>query len=141
MTKAYGTFFLLGLFLMFHASLQAQSLDGVWHSSENGYEEHLGAFELLSELSIEDGKYTLMRERISERSMYWSTGERGSIRTGNSEIVFSKEEQAYGQWDLRWEKEEETIIYTFFKKDNILILIQGDTVIVFRKEQGHSARI
>jgi hypothetical protein len=131
--KKYFIFvFLFGFFI--NTVLQAQSLDGIWRSTETGYEEHLGIFELSSVLTIEDGKYTLMYERISERAMYWSTGEKGSVRIDNSQIIFSKEEQAYGQWDLHWEKEQEIIIYTFFRKDKILTLVQGDTVIVFKKD-------
>jgi hypothetical protein len=130
--KKYFIFvFPFGFFI--NTVLQAQSLDGIWRSNETGYEEHLGIFELSTVLTIEDGKYTLMYERVSEKAMYWSSGERGTFKINNSEIIFSKEERAFGQWDLHWEKEPELIIYTFFKKDKILKLIQGNNVILFRE--------
>jgi hypothetical protein len=133
MIKRHKYFYVFLFFINIATSVQTQSLDGVWRSNEMEYEEHLGIFELSSELIIGNGKYTRMTERISERAMYWSTGERGSIAIKDSEIVFFKEEQAYGQWDLHWEKEEEIIVYTFFRKDEILILIQNNTALVFKK--------
>ena len=111
-------------FLLFfaHAIVWTQNLDGIWYARETSHEEYLGVYEYISELTIENGRYILMHERISERAMYWSSGEKGTLGISNSEITFSKEEQAYGQWDLHWESEQEISIYTFFLKNDFLII-------------------
>jgi hypothetical protein len=132
-TKFRNCFVFILVFGFFiHITVQAQSIDGLWRSNEIGYEEHLGIYSYSTALAIENRKYTLMYERVSEKAMYWSSGERGTFEINNSEIIFSKEERAFGQWDLHWEKEPELIIYTFFQKDKILILIREDNVLVFR---------
>jgi len=108
-------------------------LNGVWHSSITGNNEAFGAYEFTTILTIQDDKYTWMEERVSE-GPFWSSGERGSLAINNSEVVLSKKEQAYGQWDLHWENEEGTTVYNFSVTDNVLILMQEDREITFTKE-------
>jgi len=122
--------FLLFFGLLINISAQ-DSINGTWQYKTMGHHENLGIYELSINLNIQNGKYTWIAERISEKAMYWSSGERGSITVNNSEIIFLKEEQAYGQWDLRWETENGSSTYVYFIYNNILILIQENEVLVF----------
>jgi hypothetical protein len=101
MNKVLKIYIIVIAFLCLTLNVYAQNqqnFNGVWISESSGYEEHLGHYELSCELTIEDERYTLMAERVSEKAMFWSTAERGKILFENSEIIFLKDERAYGSY-------------------------------------------
>jgi transposase-like protein len=138
MTIKYLKYYVLILFLCFSKKVSAQEtkyIDGIWHYYLNGYEEHLGNFELKTVLTIKNGKYIWIEERISEFAMYWTYGEKGSIKINNYEIIFTQEERRYSQFEFRWEIEYETHKYTYSLDNNILKLYQNNIEFIFIKEK------
>jgi tRNA G10 N-methylase Trm11 len=138
MINKYFKYYILILFFSFSINISAQeplSIDGIWHCFLSGYEEHLGHFELKAVLTIKNGKYIWIEERISE-SMYWSSGEKGSIIINNYDIIFNQEKRTFDQFELRWEIEHKIHEYTYSINNNVLILFQNNIEkFLFKKEK------
>jgi hypothetical protein len=137
MTIKYFKYYVLILFFCFSINVspqETQSIDGIWHYYLKGYEEHLGNFELKAVLTINNGKYIWIVERVSEFAMYWTSGEKGSIKINNYDIIFTQEERTYSQIELRWEIEHEIHKYTYSLDNNILKLYQNNIEYIFIKK-------
>jgi hypothetical protein len=137
MTNKYFRYNILILLFCFSINISAQelpSIDGIWHYFLSGYEEHLGHFELKVVLTIKNGKYIWISERISD-GPYWTYGEKGSIKINNSDIIFTQEERTYGQFELNWYSEYGIEKYTYSLDNNVLILFQNNIEqYLFKKE-------
>jgi len=135
MEKIYRNYFIIIIFLTLFINVSAQeqqSIDGIWRSGETGYFEFWGEYQILNVLTIQDGRYTWVYERISEKAAFAGETYRGAIMINDNEIIFSSEERL-GAWSLDWQSSQKAKIFSFSIENNVMTLTQGHEVIILTK--------
>ena len=133
--KICFVFIMLIGFLMNISAQEQRSLNGIWNSTITGYSEELGNYEVNQLLTIQNGEYSRVYKRISQKEMDLSANEKGRVYIIGDEIVFFRYENKQGQLYLLWEYNEDQMFRcNYFLNNNTLTIKNGDEVVIFTKK-------